>query len=325
VKRLGVLPVITDPNDKPGNEALRDKVIGSDRMQFARDATIQKTLKKLPVKQFSFSDKDLFAFADSALENKRPPAPLAVRGTTQLFSIGNQVFTAADFLTYAQSWRYKADGSGVKPYSQVLDEFRRHAAEDYYRAHLEEFNPEFKSQMNEFRDGNLFFEIMQREVWGKAQTDTVALAKYYQQSRSKYLWKESADAIIFFCSDETSGKALYDQVKKTPANWKALAAAFAEKVVTDSSRYELPQIPNPGKLALQAGTITAPLQNATDNSVSFAYVLKLYPANEPRNFNDAKGLVINDYQADLDREWIAELKKKYPVVIDEKVLAAISK
>jgi peptidyl-prolyl cis-trans isomerase SurA len=35
--------------------------------------------------------------------------------------------------------------------------------------------------------------------------------------------------------------------------------------------------------------------------------------------------VINDYQAFLEDEWIASLKKKYPVKIDEAVLAGLPK
>jgi len=30
---------------------------------------------------------------------------------------------------------------------------------EYYRSHLEDYSEEFRTQMNEFRDGNLFFEI----------------------------------------------------------------------------------------------------------------------------------------------------------------------
>jgi peptidyl-prolyl cis-trans isomerase SurA len=45
----------------------------------------------------------------------------------------------------------------------------------------------------------------------------------------------------------------------------------------------------------------------------------------PRNYSEAKGLVINDYQVELEKQWVAELKKKYPVKIDEKVFQQIAK
>jgi peptidyl-prolyl cis-trans isomerase SurA len=158
-----------------------------------------------------------------------------------------------------------------------MDEFMHHQGEQYYRAHLEDFNPEFRTQMEEFKDGNLFFEIMQREIWGKAQNDTAALEAYYAQNKNRYNWKKSADAIVFFCNDEGSEKALYDKVKKNPSGWKTAADALAEKVVADSSRYELEQLPNASSAAMQAGMITAPVKKKTDGSVSFAYILKTYP------------------------------------------------
>lgn len=325
VKRVELVPIVTDPNNKSNMDELRSKLNTSDRMQVAKDMMIEKALKTVDIKKYPYSDNELAILSDSLLDKKRMTARVKITTQTPLFSIGGQTFTVNDYITYAQAWRFRADGTGAKPYNQVMDEFVHHEAEEYYRSHLEDFNPEFRFQMNEFKDGNLFFEIMQREVWGKAQTDSVALAQYYQKNKARYTWKHSADAIVFFCSDESSGKSLYDQLKKNPADWRRISGAFAEKVVTDSSRYENEQIPNASKILLLPGTITSPLKNAIDGSVSFAYVLKTYPEGLPRNYNDAKGLVINDYQAELDKQWLAELKKKYPVKVDEKVFDQISK
>ena len=118
---------------------------------------------------------------------------------------------------------------------------------------------------------------------------------------------------------------MYNQLKKNPLAWKTASDALAEKVVADSSRYELDQIPNTGTASIQEGTITSPVKNKTDGSVSFAYILKTYAPNMPRNYSEAKGLVINDYQVELEKQWVAELKKKYPVTIDEKVFQQIAK
>src|SRR5262249_33565787 len=150
-------------------------------------------------------------------------------------------------------------------YPILMDEFTHRKAEDYYRAHLEDFNDEFRYQMNEFKDGNLFFEIMQQEIWGKAQNDSAALLAYYEQNKSRYNWKQSAGAVIFFCNDENTAKVLYDQVKKNPSNWRIAADQLAEKVVADSGRYEYEQIPNAAKTVPRAGLLTTPVVNTTDH------------------------------------------------------------
>jgi peptidyl-prolyl cis-trans isomerase SurA len=40
---------------------------------------------------------------------------------------------------------------------------------------------------------------------------------------------------------------------------------------------------------------------------------------------EAKGLVINDYQAQLEKEWLQQLKTKYPVNVNEKEWSEVVK
>ena len=42
-----------------------------------------------------------------------------------------------------------------------------------------------------------------------------------------------------------------------------------------------------------------------------------------RSFEEARGLVINDYQNFLEEKWIVQLKKKYPVKVNEKVFQSL--
>ncbi|MEI9946933.1 MAG: hypothetical protein WDN26_22275 [Chitinophagaceae bacterium] len=37
--------------------------------------------------------------------------------------------------------------------------------------------------MSEFKDGNLFFEVMQQEVWNKASADSAALLSLYHKKQ----------------------------------------------------------------------------------------------------------------------------------------------
>lgn len=114
-------------------------------------------------------------------------------------------------------------------------------------------------------------------------------------------------------------------MKKSPSTWHNIVGNYAEKIAADSSRFELEQIPNPAKKTLQPGTITEPQLNKADNTASFAYIIRNYNKIEPRSFADARGLVINDYQIALEKNWVDQLKKKYPVVINEKLLNELIK
>jgi peptidyl-prolyl cis-trans isomerase SurA len=166
---------------------------------------------------------------------------------------------------------------------------------------------------------------MQRQVWTPAQTDTLALLAYFEKNKKNYNWKESADAVLFYAADAGAAKEFYNALLKKPSNWRTVLPEFAEKITVDSNRFELAQLPTGGKGPLTKGMLSTPVFNKENNTTFFAYVLQLYPKPAPRNFAQAKGLVINDYQAQLEKDWVEELRKKYPVTIDEKVWTAVVK
>jgi peptidyl-prolyl cis-trans isomerase SurA len=326
IKRISLKPVVTDINDKNNQQELQSKIMADGRWKISRDFIYTRVKEKAGFKKFPYDDAAMWAMSDSVLDLK-PMTPLGrtIVASTPMFSIGDSVYNATHWVNYANTYRYKQDGTGAKPHEQVREEWIQFALLNYYKEHLEDFSDDFRSQMVEFKDGNLFFEIMQQEVWNKAQNDSAALLALYEKNKKNYTWKQSADAILFFCADMNTAKALYDKIKANPAGWRASSELYAEKVVVDSSRYEWAQIPNINKSVPRPGMLTSPLVNSNDNTASFAYIISVYPQPTQRSFAEAKGLVINDYQAELEKAWDESLKKKYPVVIDQKVLADVSK
>lgn len=325
VKRISVKPVITDPKDKTNMDELQQKIMYDDRWKTAKEFIYDRVKKKAGYQKSNFSDAVLWALSDSLLDSKPVGIGKAMNQGSPIFRIGDTTIAVFQWIAYAQAFRYKQGQTGFKAYPDLMDEFTKTAMYEYYRSHLEKFSDEFRIQMNEFRDGNLFFEIMQQEIWNRTQNDSTALLSLYEKNKTKYNWQPSADAVIFFCSDAGSAKTLYDQLKKDPSGWKKTTETISEKVVADSSRYEWGQIPGLEKNIPKAGLLTPQVINPADNTASFAYVIKVYPNPSPRTFNEAKGLVMNDYQTWLEEQWIKDLRKKYPVVIDQKVLERISK
>jgi peptidyl-prolyl cis-trans isomerase SurA len=325
VKRVSLVPVVTDAADKQNMEALQQRVKSDDRWKTSKDFIYAAVAKKQPVQRVSYSDAALWAISDSLFDGKSAGIGRSMTTESPLFTIGDSRYTVAEWIAYGQQNRFKSDRSGAKAYPALMDEFVKSSMYQYYRDHLEEFNEEFRNQMAEFRDGNLFFEIMQQEVWNKTQSDSTALLALYEKNKGKYNWKQSADAVIFFCSDAATAKTLNDQLKKNGAGWKKSVEKLSEKVVADSARYEWSQLPGLGKTIPKAGALTALSINPTDNTTSFAYIIAVHPQPAGRTFTEAKGLVMNDYQTWLEEEWVKQLKKEYPVVVDEKEVERLAK
>lgn len=324
VKRMSLTPPPAAKNKK-NLDIMRSFVEKDSRSKVARDKLYNKIIAQAGYKQFNVDQAMLQMYLDSVLASRPPSLGNPINKSTALFSVGQSTKSVNDLLTYSISNRYNRDGSGLKPFTELNEEFRRNAVMEYYRDHLEEYNEEFNMQMKELKDGNLFFDIMMREVWSKAQSDTTGQREYYNQNINKYKWTYSADAVIFYCGDDASARAFRELVVKDKSKWKEVLESFSDKITSDSARFEITKIPGAQKATSKAGTITNIVKNKDDNSSSFALIFKTYPTPGQKAFADARGDVISDFQDSIDKKWIAELKKKYPVKVNEAVLRNISK
>lgn len=315
VKRIGAKPVPAT-NTKEYQEELKQKVLYDDRWKTSRNHIYTAVEQSGQYKKANYQANTLWDYTDSALYLK--PAGVSswdIHASTSLFTINKKTYTAQDWINFAQAYRSQAS-QGPAAYNSLLQEFTKQSMYNYYRDNLELFNPDFKAQMEEFTEGNLFFEIMQQEVWNKSQNDTTKLLELYNSNPAKYNWNKSADAVVFFCSDAATANTLYAQIKSNPAKWKTFVSAVNEKVVADSARYELDQIPG-FKTGVKEKALSPLSTNKEDNSTTFSYVFKVYNNPTPRSFNEARGLVISDYQNQLEATWLKELKEIYPVKINE--------
>ena len=323
VKRTSLIPVPTVKNKK-NLDIIRSLVEKDGRVKVAKDKLYNKVIARAGYKQFNIDQTMLQMYFDSIFASRPPNLGNPVNKSTALFTVGQSTKNVNDLVTYSIPNRYSQDGT-TKSFAQLNEDFRKNAVMEYYRDHLEEFNEEFNAQMKELKDGNLFFDIMMREIWSNAQSDTSGQRAYYDQNKSKYKWSYSADAVIFYCGDEATAKTVRDAIIKDPAQWKQVLETYSDRLTSDSARFELSKIPGAQKATAKAGMVTGIIKNKDDNSASFAILFKIYPLPAQKSFEDARGDVVTDFQDAIDKRWIADLRKKYPVKVNEDVLKSIAK
>lgn len=325
VRKLGLTPVST-VRDRKTMDDLKSRLESDPRINMSKQILFNRIIGKAGFKQLSFDMKELNAFVDSLVEFKKPEHPVRHIGQqTPLFKLADRTPTAGDYINFVINHRFNPDGRTVKSSKQIYDEFRMQTAFEYYKDHLEEYNVDFRNQMKDFKDGNLFFEIMMKKIWGPAQSDSLGQLAYYNKNKAKFSWKTSADAIIFYCADAATANQLYNRIKANPAEWKESVQLYADKSTVDSGRFDFSKIPGLGSETPKANQVTAIEHNAGDNTANFAYIIKVYTQPEQKTFTEAKGEVISGFQDEMEAKWIAQLKKKYPVVINEAVFKTYKK
>ena len=325
IKRLAHTPAPEDKTNEQWRENAKQQIMQSDRMQSFRKKLIKTIQQKTNFRKLPYNQKNLWRLTDSVLGSKRIPQLADINSNTGLFAFAKQTLRVKDWQNYLESIRGIQSLVTGKTNAELLEQFIEVSSLDYYRNHLEDFNNDFVYQLEEFKEGNLLFEVMQRKIWDAASRDSVALKSFYEKNKSKYWWENSADAIIFTSTSEAGAEKLRAALKADIGGWKKLVESSDGSIQADSGRFELGQIPVLERTNFTEGLITANVKNEADNSITFAYIIKLYNNREPRNFEDARGFVINDYQEYLENQWVVSLKKKYPIKLNETVYRTLPK
>ncbi|MES1223120.1 MAG: peptidylprolyl isomerase, partial [Bacteroidota bacterium] len=299
--------------------ALRQKVMNDYRAKIAKNKFNSDILKLIPAKKMVVDENALWQFTDSFLTYNNFKSIGGINENTLLFSFPKENVKASDWARYVRSIKAAGTPESQKGFKGIMEDYVLATTLEYYRNHLEEYNDDFKYQLQEFKDGNLLFEVMEKNVWNKASADSIGQKKYYTLHKPNYKWQSSVAAILITASDKLTADDFKTDLLRDYKEWRKNAEESGGKVIVDSGRFEKNQIPSGEKNTFRKGEITTPVINEQDGSASFAYITELYPDNQQRSFEEAKGMVINDYQTVLEEKWINALKIKYPVKINDAV------
>ena len=323
IKRMSVSRVPSDKNDASFMYALKQQVLSDDRISIAKAKFLKQVLSRTGYKKnMSINEQSLWILTDSFVVANKKISVGNLDAKSTLHSFNKGIVKVGDWLQFAHDYKsnsglYKGESNKV-----LMEKYIALTANEYYRKRLEEFDPNFRYQMQEFKEGNLLFEIMERNVWSKASADSIGLQNYYTEHKTKYTWNVSADAILFSAANQNVASNAIKSLN-SGQSWKSVMDTYPAQLQTDSGRYELSQIPLPKNETVKEGLISNPVLNDADGTASFVKILKLYPANQQRKFEEARGLVINDYQGFIEERWIKILRLAYPVRINEAVFSSV--
>ncbi len=246
----------------------------------------------------------------------------AAKFTKPVFTVDGKSFSQTEMLNYLENHQKREPKQAVDKY--VSARFKNCVDDEllaFEDGNLEKKYPEFRMLMKEYRDGILLFELTDQKVWSKAVKDSTGLQGYYDGHKMDYLYPVRYDADIYSCADAATslktrallkknkkGKDLMDAVNKTNAN----ALTFETGRWTEEEKPILKGVKEPG--------LTADVEK--DGRVMFAD-MKAVVAPTPKPLNEARGLVTAAYQDQLEKDWIKELRAKYPVKVEQDVLYSI--
>lgn len=245
-----------------------------------------------------------------------------------LVVIGDKKYTIGDFLAFFKNNR-KDICSIYTLSSDILyygvNSYLFNLLKEENKERLLENDPQLINIAKEYYDGILYFNIMSDELWDKARTDEQGLNRFYENHKAKYKWNSPRyDGYLIFAKNENIKKEAEAILKRDGGN-RNLASLLKEKLNT---KEDVNIIVEKGFWSKGENQYIDALLYGVPTSKTFigypVYFFEGQKIEQPRNMDDVRGLVVTDYQSDLDKEWIANLRKKYDIVINKNALDRIS-
>lgn len=247
----------------------------------------------------------------------------APNGSMVLYTIDGKATKAENLVSQLKKVRIPASKTAAEYLSDRIAAVYNRDLVTAEENSLIESTPEYRNLLKEYVDGSLLYEVSVRKVWDKAAKDTDGLKKYFEDNRSNYRWTEPhAKGYLVQCTNDSVAALIREK-----------AATLGGDTIANTLRQEFRGQASIDKVLVGKGTnamvdnllFGGPEVKSSNSRYSVYFMLNPRIVNEPEDVSDVKGLVTSDYQNEFQQAWEDELRHKYPVKVNEKVLKSVKR
>jgi peptidyl-prolyl cis-trans isomerase SurA len=297
---------------------LETKVGKDDRSKKITASLNEKLRKKYTYKR----DNKQFAalsklVTDDFYESKWKQPETAKDYTSTLLTINAKKIDGKAFLDYVD--RQQKAGIKTKPVAKLTEElygkFLDEQLTAYYDENLENDFVDFSNVMEEYRDGLLLFDLMEKEIWDRAKSDTLGLKTFYDAHKMEHMWKKRVEVTV-------ASSTKLDMIKKAQALLKKGTEPQAIKdklnlnnvvnVMTNSGVFEEGSDALPKTMKYDVGVSEV----FKEGEYYFVTNVEKVLPESAKTLDECRGRMVNDYQQFLEQGWVDDLKKEFTVKVN---------
>jgi len=238
-----------------------------------------------------------------------------------LFTANNKKITNNQLIEFIKDRNYKpSPNQNTIQFTQTMAElFRKDISESIIINNILKNNSEIKLLLKEYYEGILMFNVMEKQIWGKAQTDSVLAKKHYENNKEKYTWDKVSKATIitfpnsFKESKITSlAKLCFKKQTKFETKVQELNNKTEEKI--SFNNIEKPKGKNATLDLFEWKEGVSKI--STENNTKTIVVFRKIETNKQKTLDEAKGEIIAEIQNELEEKWTSLIQQKYPPVLN---------
>ena len=275
-----------------------------------------------------------------------------------LFEIAGEKFGRNDFLQYLESTQQNRLQDVYDKDMLVrirFDAYVTRRLEFAAMRDLEKNDKEFQYTMQEYHDGMIVYELMNREVFRYAEEDTVGMKFYYNQHKEQYMTEPRRESVTFTCDDEKTVAKVMKLLNQQDLWYNGAKVKDADKIAYYEQK-GTPQMyiintiasknPNAVSVDVQDKILRHPedvlmtitlLEEDDEGKIAFAKELKgisdkilvenntitvtyYYFGSRQQTIKEAKEQLLMDYRKEIETQWMKSLSKRHSAEIDQPLL-----
>ncbi len=307
---------------------IEERIMMDERGKQTQEAFLAMLMKEYKVTKYPENIADIAGMLDSAIYSGGWNPVMVTDLVEPVFTIDNRDYSQKELVEFIQETKRYSKKLGFDDVvNSRCDELVQKTLLETEKQQLEQKYPNFKYLMEEYHDGILLFNIMDRNVWNKAINDTAGLKAFYRQHEMEYVWNERADISLYTVRDP---QYLIPAIKYAKRRTKVFCTIpeYLKSVCSNDSincvevidrRIEKGESTPVGEFDWKKGTVKIISQ------VTVSQLLAVNAIIQPsiKAFEEVQGQVTADYQNFLDKQWIDTLRAKYAVVVNQDVLKQV--
>lgn len=314
---------------------IKHKVENDSRAQSAKDYFFNKIKEKNGFKEYADNVKEvsekLINIPDTGANAKVVKQSDYAAMTKPVFTFAGKNYLQNDFTKYVETLtRGKINGPKNAVVKDAYTMYVNNVVNDFEEHRLVEENPEFKVLMEEYRDGIMLFELMDRNVWSKAAKDTPGLKVFYETHKGKYMWESGFEGSVYKFKNKAAFDSGMAMIKNKIADEQIAkdmnTQSNPDRVTIQRGRYEFSRYKDATLSDLSASKVKVinPVGNAT-GPYTVVVAREVFATPSQKTLEEARGYVVAEYQDFLEKQWNEKMRHEYPLKVNDKVFKTMVK
>lgn len=291
-------------------ETIKKKIASDQRAYAGQNAVLAKLKSEYDYKKYSEKLDTLKSILKQENINDSIFYAQTNSISTPVISFNNTTFSISDFVDFLQEGKKFNVKRGSLELDKQLDEFGQKKLIDFEKEKLVNKYPEYKYLVSEYHDGLLIFDISQKEIWNKASVDTTGLESFFEKNKDNYPKPEAWEGTIYYCYADSTKSKLNKLLANEETYNDSLRSVY--KIGNREMKVENSEFVKGKNNLIDSEVFNDTAKVATYPKGYTCAILKgeIHPESM-YGLSEIRGQILSDYQNEIEKQWIAELRKKY--------------